>query len=107
MATSTLPVNPHFDLPFKLTLNGANTVEQDTYEDVANCVECICRTPQGFRIDNFEFGFPNLELLSQPILTEDVEETVSEQEPRAVLLFTEQPDLVDVLIDRITVEITG
>ena len=105
MAISTV-LNPHFDLPFRfLTNNGAAVEEQDSYEDIANCVEAICRCPYGFRVDNANFGFPNVELLNQPVVSEDVIETVSDQEPRATLLFSEQPDTVDVLIDRITVEV--
>jgi len=96
--------NPHFGLPFDLT-SGATTNEQDTLDDIAACVEAICRTPQGSRLDNLDFGFPNVELSSQPIVTEDLIDIVSEQEPRAVLLFEEQPDLLDYYIDRITITV--
>jgi phage baseplate assembly protein W len=85
--------------------NGVAVVEQDTYDDVANCVEVICRTPFGFRLDNPDFGFPSLELTNQPILSDEVEQVVQNQEPRATLLMSEQPDLVDTMIDRITVSI--
>ena len=101
-------LSPHFDIPFRFFTNGgAAVVEQDSFEDIANCVEVICRTPYGFRLDNPDFGFPSVELLSQPVLAEDVIETVQNQEPRASLLLTEAPDVLDYLIDRITVEISA
>jgi len=98
--------NPHFDIPFRLQSTGAAVVEQDTFEDVANCVEVIVRTPYGFRDDVIEFGFPSLELQTMPVVSAEVREVVDQQEPRATILITEQPDFYDVLIDRITVEVS-
>src|SRR5215831_3748801 len=98
--------SPHFDLPFRLLSTGAAVAEQDTYDDVANCVECIVRTPYGFRDDAPEFGFPSVELLQQPVITSEIREVVDVQEPRAVIVITERPDFYDQLIDRITVEVS-
>jgi hypothetical protein len=101
-------INPHFDLPFRFTggtPGGVPVQEQGTFEDVANCVEMIVRTPLGFRDDAPDFGFPELELLEQPILTKDVLELVQAQEPRAAVFISEMPDKLDVLIDRLTVEV--
>jgi len=98
--------NPHFDIPFRLYATGAPVVEQDTFEDVANCVEVICRTPYGFRDDAPDFGFPDLELRTQPLVTAEVQEVIDAQEQRANIVLTEQPDFYDVLIDRITVEVS-
>jgi phage baseplate assembly protein W len=103
-------LNPHFDIPFRFSGSmaankAAPTVEQGSFEDIANCVEVIVRTPIGFRNDAPSFGFPSIELLEQPILTEDVVELVQSQEPRAVVLMSEVPDALDILIDRITVKV--
>lgn len=97
---------PHFDIPFRFTSSGsAAMAEQNTFEDIANCVEVIVRTPFGFRDDAPDFGFPDLTLLEQPIVTRDLVELVQSQEPRATVLISERPDLLDVLIDRVTVEV--
>ncbi len=101
-----MPDNPHFDIPFRLQVAGAAVVEQDTYEEIANCVEVIIRTPYGFRDDTPDFGFPSLELRTQPLLTSEVREVVDQQEPRAAVLMYEMPDFYDVLIDKITVEVS-
>lgn len=98
--------NPHFDLPFVLYSGGAPVVEQDTFEEVANCVEAICRTPYGFRDDAPDFGFPDLELRTQPLISQEVQDVVNQQETRADIVISEQPDFYDVLIDKITVEVS-
>jgi phage baseplate assembly protein W len=98
--------SPHFDIPFRFSSNGgAALAEQNTFLDIANCVEVIMRTPLGFRDDAPEFGFPDLALLDQPIVTKDLVDLVQAQEPRAILLITEQPDFFDNLIDRVTVQV--
>lgn len=98
--------NPHFDIPFRLTSGGsAALVEQNTFEDITNCVEVIVRTPLGFRDDAPEFGFPDLALLQQPIVTKDLIELIEAQEPRASILMTEHPDYLDNLIDRVTIQV--
>jgi phage baseplate assembly protein W len=96
---------PHFDIPFRFEGAAAPTVEQDSYEDVANCVETIIRTPLGFRANTPNFGLPNVLFDVQPIVTDDVTAMIAAQEPRSVLLFTETRDLVDALMDTIMVEV--
>ena len=103
-------LNPHFDMPFRFVgstaINKSVAVaEQNSFEDIGNCVETIVRTPLGFRDDAPGFGFPDLVLLEQPVVTKDVVELVQGQEPRAVILITERPDAFDQLIDRLTVEV--
>jgi phage baseplate assembly protein W len=103
-------LNPHFDLPFRFSgstgINKSAVVaEQNSFEDIANCVEAIVRTPIGFRNDAPQFGFPTLELLEQPIVSSDVVSIVQAQEPRATILISEMPDLIDSLIDRLTVQV--
>lgn len=102
---------PHFDLPFRLgggsgdAVHSAAVVEQDSFEDIANCVEVIVRCPFGFREDNILFGFPELALVTQPVLSEVIRDVVAGQELRAEIFMTEHPDRFDALVDRITVEI--
>src|SRR5215467_1053707 len=107
-----MATTPHFDLPFRFAVTTAKAeasgavVEQDSFEDVCNCVEAIVRTPYGFRSDVLTFGFPSVELMTQPVVSADLIEDVSGQEPRADLAFSEQPDAFDQLIDRITIEVS-
>lgn len=81
-------------------------VEQNSFQEIANCVETIIRTPLGFRDDTPDFGFPDLTMLEQPVINKDIVELVQSQEPRSSVLMSENPDMLDVLIDRITVEVS-
>jgi len=90
-----------------LLVAGAATNEQDSFEEITDCVEAILRTPLGFRSDVLSFGFPELELTTQPILNAAIVELVSDQEPRAQVVMTEKPDAFDPLIDRITATVSG
>lgn len=109
---------PHFDIPFRLnggpgTLVGtvykssAAVVEQDTFEDISNCVEVIVRTPIGFREDNLEFGFPHFALLPQPLLSNVYSDLIMQQEPRAEIAMAEKRNEFDTYVDRILVEVSN
>jgi hypothetical protein len=66
---------PHFDLPFRLDPT-VRVVEQDSLDDVANCVEAILRYRVGYRLSLLEFGIrdpafrqggPDLDEIAQAI----------------------------------------
>lgn len=98
-------LNPHFDLPFRLVGNSFACVEQDTYEDIANCVECIVRTPQGFRDDSPNFGFPQIEFEEAPINTDMIASVIELQEPRASLIIGQHVSLIDELLTQIDIRV--
>jgi hypothetical protein len=104
-----LPVGtPHFDIPFRFVGGSPAVVEQDTSEDITNCVEAILRTPQGFRVyDNrAEFGIEDPTFELQPVDIELMKNTVVAQEPRADVVFSENTSLVDSLVANIKVEVS-
>lgn len=98
---------PHFDLPFRFVGSSFATSEQDSIDDVANCVETILRTRIGFRTWVPEFGSPEYVFKRSPLGTEDIMAIVSAQEPRAELLVQESIDSYDQLIDRLHIEVTA
>jgi phage baseplate assembly protein W len=50
----------HFSFPFTLGPNKhARAVEQDSDDDIMGCVEAVCRTQIGQRIEVPEFGLPD------------------------------------------------
>jgi phage baseplate assembly protein W len=55
-------LNPHFRLPLQFGgINGGAIVnEQDDSDDVMDCVRAIVAFPVGARVDNPEFGIPDL-----------------------------------------------
>lgn len=104
-----LPVRtPHFDIPFRFVGGSAAVVEQDTSEDIINCVEAILRTPMGYRVyDNtVEFGIDDPTFELQPVDIELMKNTVLSQEPRADVVFTEETSALDTLIENIKVEVS-
>lgn len=104
MPSSNRIVTPHFDLPFRIGTKTAE-VQQDTIEDVTNCVEVCVRTHIGRRKELPEFGIEDLTLRDQPIRMADVLRRVTENEPRAVVLIDQHPDALDDLIADVRMEV--
>jgi len=102
-----MPVDvPHFALPFQLGPGGANVVEQDTIDDIANCVTAIAVTHVGWRSEVPTFGIPDLALRKLPIGAEDINDWISNQEPRALLIVEERIDKADAMIDHINIGVS-
>ena len=98
---------PHFDLPFRLDgLGHAMVVEQDSIDDVSNCVEAVIRTIIGDRVELPGFGIDNPVFTNQPISASGIMAAVLDQEPRAHLLLTQAPDKFDYLIAKVLVEVS-
>lgn len=94
---------PHFDLPLRLENGSFVTVEQDTLDDVANCVSAICRFVQGARPEAPKFGIPEqtfLELVD-PL---SVHAAVITNEPRADITVTRQ--VIDGLVQELDVSVS-
>lgn len=97
---------PHFDLPFRLDGSSFAVVEQDSIEDVADCVTVIASTPIGWRDEAPTFGIPDPTFLKQPLDAQEIAREIGSQEPRALLIVEERPDLQDELIDRINIGVS-
>jgi phage baseplate assembly protein W len=95
---------PHLALPFRIENGRAATVEQDTDEEVLQCVQVIVSTMQGQRVELPDFGIPD------PAFTVDVDEAailaeLNEWEPRALILFSDQPNVQDELLREVTLQV--
>jgi hypothetical protein len=79
------PTNPHLGLPFRVEGNAFAVTEQDTADEVADCVELALRTVQGERRTLSSFGRPDhLEFISDRDLAQaEIEQTIEDAEPRA------------------------
>lgn len=99
-------LSPHFDLPFRFENGIISVVEQDSYDDVTNCVETILRYRKGFRLlDNkANFGIDAPEFEMAPIDINLIFDNILDQEPRARVTVTEEIDRLDTLITKIRVE---
>jgi phage baseplate assembly protein W len=96
----------HFDVPFRWGSNRhAATVQQDDIDDIVSCIQCILRTPVGWRPEAPDFGVPDM-AFTTPGRADDIREAILLDEPRASLLITgPRPDDLDELISRIRVEV--
>jgi len=100
--------NPHFDLPFRMVTVGATqqqvaTVEQDTLDDVANCVLASLLTHIGQRPEALTFGSADLTFQSQPLDVQSIIQKVVHDEPRAALFINTNPAAFDELVAQVTV----
>lgn len=102
MATADVP---RFDLPFKLGKSAA-VVEQDSIDDVVNCVVAILVTHFAWRDEAPAFGTVDLAMRKMPIGADDIISLVGAQEPRAILLIEEHRDAVDSLVARINIGVS-
>jgi hypothetical protein len=98
---------PHFDLPFQLGPAGANVVEQDSIEDISNCVIAVASTHIGWRELVPTFGIPDLTLRRQPLGADDISNWIANQEPRAQMVVEESPDGYDKLISRVNLGVSN
>jgi hypothetical protein len=103
-----MPVQiPHFDMPFRFAPGGSVvTVEQNSQEDIDNCVEAIVRTPLGFRAYVPRFGIFDPAFEIQPINTDVINAQISLNEPRAQAQIRQDPDAFDELIVHVKVGVT-
>lgn len=89
---------PHFSLPFRFTNGQAAVNEQDTIDDIADCVEAVLRTPVGSRPEHPLFGIPDQVFQQRPLDVDDIARRVEAWEPRAKVLLEEDSDRFDAAI---------
>lgn len=95
----------HFSFPLRLGRDGSmKTVEQDTPEDIVQCVEVILATPIGSRLELPAFGIPILEF-GQPVPIQALVASIYTWEPRAAALVSAAFSDQDELQTNMTVEV--
>jgi hypothetical protein len=94
---------PHFALPFVLRHDGANAAEQDSLDDIANCVVVILSTYIGTRDFVPAFGVPDLAFQNMPFGVDEIKTLVESQEPRAIATLDEDTSTSDHLVNLINV----
>jgi hypothetical protein len=94
---------PHFSLPFRFANPQVATSEQDSLDEIADCVLAILVCPAGFRVELPAFGLPD-PTFSMPVPSTDAIRTAVETwEPRAAVVLDAYPDLLDVLQSHVEV----
>lgn len=98
---------PHFAVPFRFSGRHVETVQQDSIDDIAGCVEVIMRTPIGARSERPNFGIPDLAFrnFQKGIVGPDIEAMIVNLDPRIHVEFAESFDAFDSLIARVTANV--
>ena len=92
---------PHFSLPFRFTSPYAAVTEQDSIDEIGDCVLAILSCPIGFREELPQFGIEDLTFTEQPLDTEDLAAVIDTWEPRASVLFDQHPGTWDEMVARV------
>jgi phage baseplate assembly protein W len=89
--------NPHFKVPFKFGSQGsALVVEQDSPDDITQCVFAVLNTPVGFRLEIPSFGVNKSILEENGPSHDQLLAALEEWEPRASYTLTDS-QLEDIL----------
>jgi phage baseplate assembly protein W len=89
---------PHFSLPFRFATPQAAVTEQDSLDEIADCVTAILLCPVGYRVEEPRFGIDDPTFQQQPLDTDAIREAVETWEERAAVTFSQNPDMLDELI---------
>ena len=99
-----MSMTPHFDLPFRFT-DSAAIVDQDTEDDVYNCVLASLLHHYGQRPEAPAFGAGDLTFRQQPIDVTQIIEKIVADEPRAAIFINQNPNLFDSMIANLEVNV--
>lgn len=98
---------PHLAYPFHFGRDGSAAVlEQDSIDEITQCVEVFLRTEEGQRVELPDYGIPGFVFVDE-IDTEFLTTMVEEWEPRARVLFEEGYDRTDELTRVLTTHVEG
>lgn len=84
---------PHLKWPLEFAGTGMVVIEQDTLQEVEQCVEILLRCPTGFREELPQFGVEDQTFRENGVDLEMVANVVATWEPRADAEVTSDFDL--------------
>lgn len=98
---------PHFLFPFKLNGNAFAVIEQDTQQEVQQCVVILLLTPTGSRLVSPDYGTPEILYSQLPVNIPAILAKLSDWEPRASVALAQTLNTVNAMISYIRVNVTG
>ncbi len=96
---------PHFSLPFRFATPYAAVSEQDSLDEISDCVYAVLVCPYGFRVELPTFGLPDPTFSVPAPDLDEIRDVIDLWEPRASALVATYPDLVDELIAHVEVDV--
>lgn len=97
---------PHFDLPFRYSGTAPVVAEQDSLADVVNCVTAIVLTQTGERLEVPSFGIDQPVFAQQPVDLSSILNQIAALEPRADIVMSQNPEIIDALIADIFITVS-
>ena len=100
---------PHVALPFSFVgqgPGGVNCNEQDSLDDIYDCVQSIVRCPRGYRPELMQFGVDDQTFSEGDKINLDIlSDQVSTWEARADNLYEQAPDRFDEMMDIVKIRV--
>jgi hypothetical protein len=96
---------PHFAQPFRFSNPQAAVSEQDSLDEIADCVYSILVCPIGFRVELPAFGIPDPTFAMPAPSLDELRDAIDTWEERAGVVLDEHPDTLDELISRVGVNV--
>ncbi len=101
-----MPDVPHFSYPFRFSPSRAAVSEQDSLDEIADCVLVTILCPLGFRVELPEFGLNDPTFSTPGTDLEQLRSTVEFWEPRATAVFDSRLDSVEALLEHVEARIS-
>lgn len=97
---------PHFAFPFQLQGSSFAVVDQDTSDEIIQCVEVLLGTRTGQRVELPGYGIDD-PLFTDQLDAQGILNAISDWEPRAVVTLDGEIDDTDELVEHIRVQVAG
>lgn len=96
------PVTPHLAVPFQIVGPRARVVEQDSVDEIAQCVYAVLGTERGSRLEEPDFGVTDPAFRQGGMDLGEARVALGAWEPRADVEIEQD---IDELIARVRVEV--
>lgn len=97
---------PRFALPLRYKNGSALVNEQDSIDDIADCVYAVCSTHPGDRQELPDFGLTDPTFDQEPLPVATMQIQIEQWEPRATILINSAPDRFDFSVVNAQVNVT-
>lgn len=98
---------PHFSLPFRYVGGKAACTEQGSLDEITDCVIAALRTPLGSRTELPEYGTSDATFQQQPVHFQSIVDQVVSHEPRALVLWDQDPIAFEELVATIVLQVSS
>lgn len=105
MASAASVQVPHFALPLRYTNGHAVVNEQDSLDDIADCVYAVCVTNPGDRDEMPDFGLLDMTFDQEPIPAAAAANQILVWEPRAQVLIDVSTTKFDEAVNKAQVNV--